>query len=246
VKVNGLIYDGTNPIDAPSYKPITIVYKVTNNGKTALANPRFVDEKNPSSNNDDVTFPKPLRGDDPNKGVLGVLDIGETWEYSGVPDGPGEHILHPVFRGDPIDAQGAHIGNELERSKTAVYFVSEPHLLLSAGIVEGHNGVASCDQATSPLAVPPSTLITYCYKVKNTGNVDLLNVKIIDELNRTVTVPVLAPGMSATRIFEDTNTLGFTESRLTEVNASGTAPNGDVVPANKVTIELGRRQLPAT
>ena len=245
VTVNSSTYDGIKPIDAPSNKPIVIVYKVTNNGKTALANPRFVDEKSPSPK-DDVIFPKPFSGDDPNNGVLGVLDIGETWEYHGASDGLGEHILHPIFRGDPVDAQGASVGSELERSKTAVYFVSEPHLVLSAGIVEGHGGVASCAKATSPLSVPPATPITYCYTVTNTGNVDVWNITVGDDLGRVATLQRLAPGESATKVFEDTNDLGFTESRTTTVNASGFAPNGDKVPTEKVEIQLGRRQLPAT
>jgi hypothetical protein len=244
VTVNTLPYDGVNPIDVRSIDPIKILYTVANRGKTALANPRLVDEKTPTTSKDDVVFPKPARGDDKN---TGVLDIGEVWEYDGVPDGLlGDHTLHPVFRGDPIDTKGARIGNELERNTTARYFVSEPSLLLSAGIVEGHGGVASCATATSSLAVPPATLITYCYTVTNTGNVDVLNIKIMDDLGRTVTVPLLAPGKSATRVVEDTNTLGFTESRTTKVNASGVAPNGDKIPAKPVEIELGRRQLPAT
>jgi hypothetical protein len=244
VTVNGLTYDGTNAIEVPSSKSIANVYKVTNRGKTALANPRLVDDKGTVTANDDVMFSKPSRGDDKNKGIL---DIDETWEYDGVSDGLlGDHILHPIFRGDPIDAQGARVGSELERSETARYFVSEPHLFLSAGIVEGHGGPASCDKATSPLAVPPATPITYCYTVTNTGNVDVLNITISDDLGRVASLQRLAPGKSATKVFKDTNTLGFTESRTTTVNASGFAPNGDKVPAEKVEIQLGRRQLPAT
>jgi hypothetical protein len=252
VKVNGLIYDGTHPIDAPSDKPITIVYKVTNNGKTALANPRFVDDKGTSTTNDDATFPKPARGDDKNKGIL---DTDETWEYDGVSGGLGEHILHPIFRGDPIDAQGARIGSELERSKTAVYFVSEPRLALLVGIVEGNNGGTGCKLITEKDAyfyAPPAVDITYCYRVKNVGNVDLTNITISDPhpkftqaslkpLGQPGLVALLPPGQSITLYFETTNTGDL----KTEVTATGTSPTG-VKVSDTAESTLGPRQLPAT
>jgi hypothetical protein len=252
VKVNGLIYDGTNPIDAPSYKPITIVYKVTNNGKTALANPRFVDDKGTSTTNDDATFPKPARGDDKNKGIL---DTDETWEYDGVSGGLGEHILHPIFRGDPIDAQGARIGSELERSKTAVYFVSEPRLALLVGIVEGNNGGTGCELITGKDAyfyALPLADITYCYVVKNIGNVALLNIAIDDPnpkftqaslkpLGQPGLVALLPPGQSITFYFETTNAGDL----KTKVTATGTSPTG-VKVSDTAESTLGPRQLPAT
>jgi hypothetical protein len=237
-------YDGTNPIYVRNTDPMKIQYFVTNRGKTALANPRFVDEKNPSTSSDDVIFSTPSRGDNANKGIL---DIGETWEYDGVPDGLlGDHTLHPVFRGDPIDAHGGLIGGELERNTKLRYFVSAPDLAISDfGIVEGHSAGASCAEATSLLAVPFAIPITYCYTLKNNGNVDLWNVTVSDGLHQG-SVPHLAPGESATRFFEDTNPLKANEDRTLTVNASGFAPNGDPVPAEPQTVQLGRRQLPAT
>ena len=230
------------PID----QPLVITYTVTNNGTTALKNPVLFDDASTVGTNDDPVIGKPT-GD---VGNDNIMSIGETWIYKGVPRAqPGPNALHPSLTGTPIDGNGKPAGSLPLTEDRVFYFVSNPALVLSVGIVEGHDGAASCVKATESLAVPPSTPITYCYALTNpagAGSQEISNISVSDDFGHKATWPRLAPGETHTFTFEDSNSLIPGANRTITVSAGGRAPDGESISAEPKKVELGPRQLPAT
>jgi hypothetical protein len=205
----------------------------------------------PTDPSDDVIFPlKPNRGDTNNPGVL---DVKERWEFDGSLNlGPGLHTLHPVFNGDPVDAQGNPAGSQLRREKTVEYFVSNPQLGLFVGIYEQHNGGLGC-KGSAEYYAPPAADITYCYVVTNNGNVDLSSITIKDpalgidqskltiRAGQTASLALLHPLESVTLYFETKNT-GDLRTQVIATGRSQSNPN----VFGEAESQLGPRQLPAT
>jgi hypothetical protein len=134
------------------------------------------------------------------------------------------------------------------------YFLSKPKLALFVGIYEGpYDGGAGClvpGKATDHFYAPPAALLTYCYVVTNTGNVDLKNITIDDPKlgltpanlkGQTGSMALLPVGASITLYFETTNTGDVTATAI----ATGTPPTPPKVYTNADST-LGPRQLPAT
>ncbi len=248
--INGEHRPADNPFDLRNTVTQVIRYSVSNVGGTvALAHPVLIDDAGtPGKGDDHVTTY--LGGDKNNNGIL---DIGEIWDYSGEPDRAlGNHRLHPVLTGDPIDAFEKPAGKAVTKDDNAYYFVSNPALELFVGIFEGHDGGVGCPGKDTFYA-PPASQITYCYVVTNTGNVDLTNITIDDpsvsgtQMNlkvkggQTGSLALLPAGASITLYFETTNT----GDRVTTATATGTPPDRLDVHDTQQS-ELGPRQLPAT
>ena len=239
--------DPNAPVDIRIDRPLEIIYSVTNHGTTALKDPVLFDDANtPSGTNDDPFIERPT-GDTGNDNILG---IGETWIYKGVPRPQKDaNTLHPVLTGTPIDGNGNPAGTVPRTEDRVYYYLSAPELALFVGIYEGHNGGDGC-RGTESFYAPPAALITYCYVVTNTGNVDLTNIAIDDQgfsktnLKTLGSIDLLAPlptGKSIIFYFETTNT----GDRTTTVTATGKPPTGPNVKRT-AKADLGPRQLPAT
>jgi uncharacterized repeat protein (TIGR01451 family) len=94
---------------------------------------------------------------------------------------------------------------------------------------------------SDPLAVNIGDTVTYCFNVSNTGNVDLTNVAVVDDIYGAVTLATttLAPGEST----EGTITHVVVESDAPSVTdtatVTGTDPFGDTVTGTDVcTIDV--------
>jgi hypothetical protein len=249
-KINGQRSTDPNaPVDirvVPSLS-LEIIYTVTNNGTTALLDPVLFDDAGTDGLriNDDPIIDKPV-------GVGNILGVRETWTYKGRARPLSDaNALHPVLTGTPIDGNGKPAGILPLTEDRVFYFLSNPSLELFVGIFEGHNGGAGC-RGKDTFYAPPAAEITYCYVVKNIGNVALLNIAIDDPnpkftqaslkpLGQPGLVALLPPGQSITLYFETKNT-GDLE---TNVKATGTSPTG-VKVSDTAESTLGPRQLPAT
>ncbi len=251
-RINGLRSTDPNaPVDIPSDQGLQVSYKVTNGGTTDLQDPKLFEDADTPGPFDDQFIAKPA-------GAGNILHSGETWFFTGTPKQAtlGLNKLHPVLTGTPIDGNGVPVGILPLTEDRAFYFLSEPGLELLVGIVEGHNSGAGCKLFTDKdknLYAPPAADITYCYRVTNIGNVDLLKITIDDptlKINQKNLTPLtgqadslerLPAGKSITLYFETKNT-GDLE---TNVKAMGTSPTG-VKVSDTAKSTLGPRQLPAT
>jgi uncharacterized repeat protein (TIGR01451 family) len=142
---------------------INYTYTVTNTGNQTLTNVSLSDDNfTPSDTSDDFTPTFDTTSDDGN----GVLDVGETWEYT---------ASHTVTQTE-ID-KGTQLVNvakadsdqtEPEDDSEQVQVFQDPNL----SIVKDAD-VTSVDGA--------GDVINYTYTVTNTGNVSLTNVSLIDD-----------------------------------------------------------------
>jgi len=165
---------------------VTWRYTATNTGNVDLVN---------VSLNDSVEGPVtnigngPLSGDTNNDGVMSV---GETWIYEliGTTIGNTQYNNLGIITGDPVDENGDPVpgpdGNPLppeEEDDPSHYFSAVPGLY-----IEKATNTQDADSAPGPYIGQGGTA-TWTYVLYNTGNVELANVTVTDNVEGIVSNP---------------------------------------------------------
>ncbi len=112
---------------------------------------------------------------------------------------------------------------------TATVDVNAPAIALSKTVYAGHDAGASCAGAELASGLVGAA-ITYCFEVTNTGDIDLTDISVNDPtlgINLAVPGPI-APGNSATVIFESTITSNLVNTATTSGTPS--TPAGAPLP----------------
>jgi hypothetical protein len=240
--INGVHGDAPPGVQVRHNDPFAIVYAVTNTGTLALSSPVLVDGS--------YTGTSPTGDTDNNK----LVSPGETWTFTApTPSAIGAQVLRPVFTGWPIDGAGLLvIGTPpVSVSDTSYFFVTDPVLTVTGGIYAGHDNGAGCPTANNPrFTGPVDGPVTYCYVVKNIGNVaidaisvtDLPGVKTTDFTVFAGSLSRLEPGAWAVIYIERINDGDL----ATVMTASGTPPVGGLITGTLATDRQTFKSLPAT
>jgi hypothetical protein len=172
--VNGQDADtATGPILAVG-STATFTYQVKNTGNVPLSNVVVVDDNGtPGVPGDD--FNPTFTGGDTNNNSL--LDPTETWTYS------ASHVVTAgQYTNIGLVIGQTSVGQAVTDSDPANHFGAAPAIEIEK-LVNGQDA----DAATGPILAVGSTA-TFTYQVKNTGNVPLSNVVVVDD-NGTPGVP---------------------------------------------------------
>lgn len=171
--------------------PVTLTYTITiaNTGNIPLTTPVITDALTQGSSLTLTTGPNLTSGD---AAPLGTLNVGETWIYT---------ATYNVTQGN--------INTGTTISNTATFDTAETPPSTSAAattsitVTPGMTVVKSANTG-GPVAV--GNVITYTFRVKNTGNVTLANVNVSDAINGYGTPPVVGNEV----LFSDVVPLGDT------------------------------------
>jgi uncharacterized repeat protein (TIGR01451 family) len=167
---------GLELVTAQNGDDVTYCFTVTNTGDTPLRN---------------VTVSDDLLGIPPM--LLGQLNPGQSvsTQQTAVVNGNLTNVA--AVTGLPP------MGPPVTDDDPAQVVTFGPGMKLEKTVYAGNNGVAGCP-GVEHLGITAATVVTYCFKVTNTGDLPLLNVKIVDEqLGYTNVVGTISVGQSAIR-----------------------------------------------
>ncbi|MDE2445706.1 MAG: hypothetical protein KGO94_05980 [Alphaproteobacteria bacterium] len=150
--------------------PQTLTYTITvqNTGTVPLTSPAITDSLSNGSALALTSGPTLTSGD---AGTIGVLDIGETWVYT---------ATYAVTQ--------ANINGGAAITNTASFKPAEAALQTSppaSTTITRTPQLTTVKTASTSGPVPAGTMITYTYKVTNSGNVTMTNVIVSDTHNGT-------------------------------------------------------------
>lgn len=181
--------------------PVTWTYTVTNTGNVPLSNIKVTDSEGET--------PVYKSGD---AGVIGVLEVGESWvytatgtadqaTYSNIGSVTGEYLQLKVSDDDPSSYSTKGGGNDL--ILIDIEKVTLDGLLVGPDKADDKFGDGSDDDT-----ILSGEDITWIYKVTNTGNVALSDVKVTDD--QLATDPVYATGDDGDNVLQVGETWYFT------------------------------------
>ena len=151
---------------------VTWTYQITNSGDVDLANVTLTDDQEGI-----VTVPAAgsITGDDGD----GVLEPGETWSviHTGTATAAGQYAnIGTVGAEDPN-------GDPVSDTDPSHYFGIDPSLRLEK-LTDG----VDADTPTGPQLALGDT-VTWTYQITNDGDVDLSNVRLVDDQEGAITIP---------------------------------------------------------
>ncbi|MEM9273463.1 MAG: hypothetical protein AAGA80_10945, partial [Cyanobacteria bacterium P01_F01_bin.143] len=201
------VTNGADGLNIPIGDAITWTYTVTNTGNVDIENPVLTD---------DIlgTITGPDSGDDNNDGILQTT---ETWIYTatGVAE-VGQYNNVGTVTGDTIDGP-------VEAEDPSSYFGTAPGIEIDK-VTNGDDG----------LNIPVGDAITWTYTVTNTGNVEIENVVLTDDILGTITGPDSGDDNND-GILQITETWIYTATGIAEAGqynnigtVDGTTPDGPV------------------
>ncbi len=199
---NGADADAATDSDVPVLgigETVTWQYVVTNSGTTDLANVTIIDD---------------MEGQ---VCVIPLLPAGSNsvCELQGVADS-GLYSNLATATGEPVDGNGNPAtdpsGNPLPdaQDEDPSHYIGEDDAVASIVVEKSTNGV-DADLASDPSipVIMEGDEVSWTYEVTNTGNVDLANVEVIDDIEGMIcTIQLLPAGMSSTCNHSDVAQLG--------------------------------------
>ena len=211
------VVKSTNGVDSTSAPgvyisvgdPVTWTYTVTNTGNVELLNVAVTDDQEGAASY--------VSGD---TDVDNELDTNETWIY----EITGTAAIGQYSNTATVDANDS-LATPVSDTEDDYYFGSDP----SVNITKETNGV---DSGAAPgIILSAGDAITWTYTVINTGNVDLSNVAVVDDVEG-----------SATLISGDTNTDNILQTteiwtyQITGIATAGQYSNTGTVTADDPTL----------
>ncbi len=207
-------------------------YEVTNTGNVALTNVTVTDNRF-----DDDSIIDCGRGA---ANVIPALAEGASVTCVAIGDaivGPYNNTGSVVGTGpDTIDFEGNPVpGATVEDEDDANYFGAEPAIDIEKSVQTDFDA----DTPTGPLVAADGT-VKFTYVVTNSGNVDLTNVAVTDDIEGDITCPqdTLAVGESMTCELSGIDAVDagqYTNTgTATGTGPSTIGPNGEVVPGDDV------------
>ena len=248
-RINGGRYPASPGLEILQSAPVNLTYLVRNTGSTLIGSATVKDDADPKNVLSAIYTSGDTNGN-------GLIDQNETWVYSAVGDATiGQHKTHPVVSGTGLDAAGKAIPGVgvTNNSDTGYYLIAAPGVTLFATLYEGHDGGASCGvSGQNTLYADKDAPVTYCYVVKNTGNVPVSSISVSDPgvgvTEKTLSLQTgslagLLPGQLVVLWVESTNTVEL----ISPSTSSATPSTGPVVNATATTKRfVGHPMLPAT
>jgi len=142
----------------------------------------------------------------------------------------GDLVNTASVAGDPSFADGTPIPGEpnVTDSDPAQVDQVNPSIVIDKTVYLGQDGGASC-QGTELVTGTSGDLITYCFRVRNNGDVTLSSVVITDPLlGISINVPNLAPNQASTQFANATITADLTNTA--SVAGDPSFPDGTPIP----------------
>lgn len=165
--------DGPTGPFVPSGSTVAFEYVVSNTGNVPLANVSVLDDNGTPQDTSDDFQPEPVLVDGFNVGDVnrdGLLDLDEVWRYTATGT-----AATGQYRNDATVTAEDPLGTVVSDTDASHHFASAPAI----DIEKATNG-EDADAVTGPLIAAGGTVV-WSYVVTNTGNVDLTNVRIVDD-----------------------------------------------------------------
>jgi uncharacterized repeat protein (TIGR01451 family) len=190
--------------------PVTLTYTITiaNTGNIPLTAPVITDALTQGSSLALTTGPNLTSGD---AAPLGTLNVGETWVYT---------ATYNVTQGN--------INTGTTISNTATFDTAETPPSTSAAATTSITvtpGMTVVKSANTGGPVAAGNIITYTFRVRNTGNVTLSNVNVGDAINAYGTPPVVGNEV----LFNDVAPLGDSTDLTANNGVWTTLSPGDAI-----------------
>ncbi|NET79487.1 hypothetical protein [Okeania sp. SIO1F9] len=190
---------------------ITYTYTIENTGTVSLTNVSLIDDNFTPDNSSDNFNPTFVSSSDDGNGVL---DVGETWEYT---------ATYTVTQ-DDIDS-----GTALVNVATADTEETDPKTDNETVTIDQNPNLSILKEANVTEVDAAGEQIVYTYTVKNEGNVTLENVTVTDDnfttddgddIPITLSSTTLAPGETTTGSYTYTVTQADIDSGADLVNVA--------------------------
>ena len=200
---------------------ITYTVTVENTGNITL-DPIVSDEIN-------GLVPVPLSGPAADIGLVGLLDVGETWTFSGTYEVTQDDMDAGVALTNVACADDPGVDGEDDCGEDTTTIIQEPSIeLLKTGTWNDANGDTYANAGET---------ITYTFSVENTGNVTVTNITLADTIGGVTIsggpISTLAPGAIDSTTFSGEYVLTQVDvdaGTFTNVaTATGQDPDGDPV-----------------